>query len=275
MKFSTTITAGLLGLGLLASVSADTPPVKFEIPQVGTDATQPATPPAAAPAAPAAKFTETQLLQAYGWLLSSRSGLPELEFTEAQIKAVVEGVQQAALGRQLGFDTKDIEPELRAMVGKKQQIFLTKVRNQNLSEAAAFFTTLKENKTVQALPDGLCFEVLKPGTGAAPKLGQIAKLHFTATFMNGQVFSSSVQSGQPVEMPLQVASPENQGQGIPPGMVEGLQKFNVGGKYKLYIPPQLAYGDEGAQGIPPGATLIFEIEMLDVKDAPAAPAPAK
>jgi len=57
--------------------------------------------------------------------------------------------------------------------------------------------------------------------------------------------------------------------------VEGLQKFNVGGKYKLYIPPQLAYGDEGAQGIPPGATLIFEIEMLDVKDAPAAPAPAK
>ena len=81
MKFSTTITAGLLGLGLLASVSADTPPVKFEIPQVGTDATQPATPPASAPAAPAAKFTETQLLQAYGWLLSSRSGLPELEFT--------------------------------------------------------------------------------------------------------------------------------------------------------------------------------------------------
>ncbi len=90
------------------------------------------------------------------------------------------------------------------------------------------------------------------------------------------MFDSNAERGQPVEALLQVPTAQSPN-GVILGMVEGLQKTGVGGKLKLYIPPSLAYGDEGSQGvIPPGATVIFEVEILGVKDAPAVvPAPAK
>ena len=76
-----------------------------------------------------------------------------------------------------------------------------------------------------------------------------------------------VASGEPAEFPLDQ---------VIPGWTEGIQKVNKGGKIKLYVPPQLAYGDDGRPGIPPGSTLVFEVELLDIKPAAAAaPAPAQ
>ena len=90
------------------------------------------------------------------------------------------------------------------------------------------------------------------------------KVHYTGTLVDGKVFDSSVQRGEPAEFPLS---------GVIPGWTEGIQKINKGGKIKLYVPPQLGYGDEGNQGIPPSATLIFDVELLEIKaPAPAAPA---
>lgn len=119
------------------------------------------------------------------------------------------------------------------------------------------------------LPSGLRYEVIKAGTGATPKVGQEVSIHYTGTLPNGQVFDSSVERGQPAEMVLEPKQ-------LIPGMLEGLQKVAVGGKVKLYIPASLGYGDEGNQAIPPAATLIFDVELLGVKDAPkeAAAAPA-
>jgi FKBP-type peptidyl-prolyl cis-trans isomerase len=151
-----------------------------------------------------------------------------------------------------------------AYMQKKQEVFVAKLRDQNLGEARAFFEKLKANKNVVELPDGLCYEVIKPGTGAYPKATDTLKVHYTGTLLNGTVFESSVQSGQPFEFAL------NQ---MIPGWTEGLQKINQGGKIRLYIPPQLAYGDAGQQGIPPGAALIFDIELLEVKASTPAAAP--
>mgnify|MGYP003341512271 FL=1 len=121
------------------------------------------------------------------------------------------------------------------------------------------------------LPSGLRYEILKAGEGANPKASDTVKVHYTGTLIDGTVFDSSVQRGEPVEFPL--------GEVIP-GWTEGLQKVNKGGKIKLYVPPSLGYGDNGNDRIPPGATLVFEVELLDIKagaaPAPvAAPAPAK
>ncbi|MBI2515720.1 MAG: FKBP-type peptidyl-prolyl cis-trans isomerase [Opitutae bacterium] len=287
MKFITKVSAGLASLGLLVAASAQNNaqpaqaqnPVKFELPQVGATATPPAAAPATTPApavaAPAKKFTEAEIMETYGWVMAARMGLAELEFSPAQIEAMARGMSLAAAGKAPPYDAQQIGPQLEELLAKKNQNFMAKLRTQNLADAAKFFTGLKDKKEIQELPSGLRIETLKAGNGATPKPGQVAKIHYTGAFINGQVFDSSVQRGEPIELLVQTPSKEDP-RGAIPGMVEGLQKLAVGGKARLYIPPHLAYGDDGAQGIPPAATLIFEVELLEVKDAPkeAAPAPA-
>lgn len=276
MKFLSKVSAALVSVSLLVAVSAEEP-VKFHVPGVSASAPQAAAPAAQAPAAvaPAApakpKFTETQVLEAYGWYTGMRMGLAQLGFTKEQVEAMGRGMVGAASGGQPTFDAKEIGPDIEAFLSKKNEVFMTKLRMEQLSMGAAFFAKLKENKSVVELPSGLRYEIIKAGTGAAPKVGQVITIHYTGALTNGQVFDSSLQPRQqgapvePVEMMLQPGQ-------LITGMVEGLQKIQVGGKIRLFIPPSLAYGDEGSQAIPPGATLIFEVEVLGAKDAPAAPA---
>lgn len=289
MKLTTKIVAGVFSVGLLVSAVAQNAqaPVKFELPQVGANAAAPEAAPAAGPAAPAVaapapKFTEGQLMEVYGYVLAMRMGLSELEFSADNIEAIARGMHMAAEGKAPSVDAQAVGPQLDAFLGSKQQAFMTKLRAANMAATANFLTKLKENKNVIELPSGLRYEVIKPGTGAAPKAGQVVKIHYTGSFINGQVFDSSLQPRQqgapvePAELLLQQPN-EKDPRGVIAGMFEGLQKLNVGAKAKLYIPPHLAYGDDAGQGIPPGSTLIFEVEVLDAKDAPkeaAAPAPA-
>ena len=279
MKLITQIAAVLAGSGLFVAATAQNSappasaqdPVKFQLPNVGGSA-QPAAPTAAPATPPAPKYTEAQLLEVFGYITGLRMSLAELEFSPDQVDAMARGMARAARGEQPTPEMQAMGPALQEMMGKKQQAFLSKLKNHNLAEAATFFTNLKQNKNVQELPDGLRSEVLKAGDGATPKPGQVAKIHYTGTFIDGQTFDSSVQRGEPVDVYLQAPTKEDP-RGAIAGMVEGLLKSSVGSKLKLYIPPHLAYGDDGAQGIPPAATLIFEVEVLDVKDAAKATAP--
>lgn len=280
MKLTTKIVAGLATLGLLIAASAEDA-VKFTVPGV-TDPAKPAasTPvpaptaaPAAAPAAAGAKkFTEAQVVEAYGWFTGAQMGLRQLEFTKDQIEAMARGMVGVASGAQPPFDPKEIGPEVQAFLERKNQAFMGKLRVQQMAMNNEFFTKLKENKNVVELPSGLRYEVVKAGTGAVAKPGQVVTINYTGALVTGQVFDSSVERGQPVDLLMQAATPQSPN-GIIAGMFEGLQKTGVGGKLKLYIPPSLAYGDEGVPGgIPPGAALLFEVEIVGVKDAPAAPA---
>jgi len=255
-------------LSLLVSASADDA-VKFTVP--GVSASAPATAPAtAAPlAAPAkVKFTEAQIAEAYGWYMGAQMGLRQMEFTKEQIEAMARGMVGVATGATPPFDAKEIGPEVEAFLSKKSDSYMNKLRMMNLSEGVAFFTKLKENKSIIELPSGLRYEITKAGTGAMPKAGQLVTFHYTGSLVDGHVFDSSVERGQPIDMVLETGS-------VIPGMLEGIQKVGVGGKIKLYVPPSLAYGDQGSQAIPPGATLIFDVELLAAKDAPKeTPAPA-
>src|SRR4029079_6257408 len=98
------------------------------------------------------------------------------------------------------------------------------------------------------------------------KPNETVKVHYVGTLVNGTEFDSSVKRGEPVEFQLDQ---------VIPGWTEGLQKISKGGKIKLYVPPQLAYGDEGRPGIPPASTLVFDVELIDIKPTPppAAAAP--
>jgi FKBP-type peptidyl-prolyl cis-trans isomerase len=194
-------------------------------------------------------------------------GLRQLEFSKAEVEAIARGIIASIGTTQPSFDPKEMGPELEAFLAKKQDAFMTKLRYANLAEGQGFFTKLKENKAVVELPSGLRYEITKDAKGALAKAGQQVTFNYTGSFVNGQVFDSSLQprqQGAPVEPAEVVLIAER----LMPGLFEGLQKVPVGAKAKLYVPPSLAYGDQGSQAIPPGATLIFEIEVLAVKDAP-------
>ena len=286
MKFTTLLTAGLFSLGLLTASAVDDT-VKFNVPGTAPAAAKPAAaapavaaPAAAAVAAPAAapvavKFSEAELMEAYGYIFVVQtrvaSQLQALDISPAQRDAMVRGIAMALNGKELPYDPEQVQVQLQDFLGKKQEVFMGKLRAQQVAVSADYFAKLKENKNVIELPSGLRYEIIKAGTGAVAKPGQMVTFHYTGTLATGQTFDSSIKRGQPIEIILQVASPQNPN-GVIAGMFEGLQKTGVGGKLKLHIPAALAYGDEGNQGIPPSAALIFEVEIIGVKDAPPAPA---
>jgi FKBP-type peptidyl-prolyl cis-trans isomerase len=113
---------------------------------------------------------------------------------------------------------------------------------------------------VKTTLSGLQYEVLTEGTGAQPELSDFVRVHYRGALLDGVVFDSSYDRDEPVEFPLD---------GVIPGWSEGLMLMKEGGKSRLYIPARLAYGAQGAGGtIPPNATLIFEVELLEIIPEP-------
>jgi len=106
---------------------------------------------------------------------------------------------------------------------------------------------------------GLIYDETVAGTGVQAAAGKIVKVHYTGKLTNGTVFDSSYKRGEPIEFKLGVGQ-------VIKGWDEGIALMKVGGKGTLTIPPELGYGARGAGGvIPPNATLIFDVELVDVK----------
>ena len=126
----------------------------------------------------------------------------------------------------------------------------------NKEAGAEFLRINKEKSGVITLPSGLQYEILNEGTGAKPKATDKVKCHYHGTLVNGTVFDSSVQRGEPATFGVSQ---------VIPGWVEALQLMETGSKWRLFIPSELAYGARGAgDTIGPDSTLIFEVELLDI-----------
>lgn len=125
-----------------------------------------------------------------------------------------------------------------------------------MEEGKAFLQANSLRPEVTTLPSGLQYEVLVEGKGDKPKASDSVRCHYVGTLVNGTEFDSSVRRGEPATFPVG---------GVIAGWVEALQLMPVGSKWKLFIPYNLGYGARGAgQSIPPYATLIFEVELLDI-----------
>jgi peptidylprolyl isomerase len=117
----------------------------------------------------------------------------------------------------------------------------------------------KMTGNVISTPSGLKYTDIREGTGASPKTGQVAVVHYTGWLTDGTKFDSSVDRGEPFKFPVGMGN-------VIKGWDEGVATMKVGGKRKLIIPPSLGYGARGAGGvIPPNAELVFEVELLDIK----------
>jgi FKBP-type peptidyl-prolyl cis-trans isomerase len=124
------------------------------------------------------------------------------------------------------------------------------------AKAQAYLAENAKKAGVTTTASGLQYEVISEGKGDSPKAENIVKVHYEGKLLDGKIFDSSVQRGEPASFRL------NQ---VIPGWTEGVQLMKVGSKYKFTIPPQLAYGPEGAGPIPPNSVLVFEVELLEVE----------
>jgi len=126
----------------------------------------------------------------------------------------------------------------------------------NLEEGLKFLAENRKKQGVVELPSGLQFMVLKEGDGQIPTAADKVKCHYHGTLIDGTVFDSSLERGQPAVFPVN---------GVIQGWVEALQLMSTGSKWRLFIPSELAYGSNGAGGaIGPNSTLIFDVELLKI-----------
>lgn len=135
---------------------------------------------------------------------------------------------------------------------------------KNLEEGAKFLAENKKKANVKTTASGLQYQILRPGNGPKPSATDTVLADYAGTFLDGKEFDSSYKRGQPAEFALNA---------VIPGWTEGLQLMSKGSKFKFWIPADLAYGAEGQGAMPPNATLVFEVELKDVKSGSAAAAP--
>lgn len=162
-----------------------------------------------------------------------------------------------------GNDSLISQEETEAIMMKFQQEMMAKREKQNseelLENKAEGSAFLEKNKTKSGITEtesGLQYEVITEGSGENPSAEDVVEVHYTGKLLDGSVFDSSVDRGEPVKFPLnQVIS----------GWTEGVQLMKPGAKYIFYIPSDLGYGDRTTGPIPAGSTLIFEVELISIE----------
>ena len=175
-----------------------------------------------------------------GALKEGLQGLPS-RLTQEQMQAAMQQLQE-----QTGGADDENNPQN------------SETMNNNKVEGEAFLAENAGKAGVTTLPSGLQYEVITQGTGAKPSLKSSVTTHYHGTLINGTVFDSSYQRGQPATFPVN---------GVIAGWTEALQLMPEGSKYRLYIPSDLAYGKRGAgRDIPGDTALIFDVELLKVNN---------
>ncbi len=190
------------------------------------------------------------------------SKIKQFDFTPEETKYIVMGFSDSLEGKPAKADDS-YGMKLNEYLAKKQEAVVAKQKEA----AKPFLAKMAKEKGAKTLPSGVIYIPVKEGKGASPKASDMVKVHYHGTFPDGKVFDSSVERGTPAEFPLN---------GVIPCWTEGVQKMKVGGKAKLVCPSDTAYGDQGAGGaIPGGATLVFDVELLDIVKPEAEAKPAK
>lgn len=178
---------------------------------------------------------------------------------EANVDLLSRGIRDGLNGSESLLEQAEIQAaltELQSVVETAMEEKMSRAAETNLAEGIAFLETNGQRPEVQTTASGLQYEVLVTGEGSKPSSTDTVSVHYKGTLLDGTVFDSSYDRGQPATFPLNR---------VIPGWTEGLQLMTVGSKYKLFIPSELGYGAQGAgQDIGPNATLVFEVELLEI-----------
>ncbi|MGC4027606.1 MAG: FKBP-type peptidyl-prolyl cis-trans isomerase [Steroidobacteraceae bacterium] len=212
-------------------------------------------------AQPTPKTDDEKALYALGVILSRN--IQSFNFSDKELELVKAGVTDGARDKSQ-LDDKALEtllPKLQELQNQRMAAATEKEK----AAGSAYLTKAAAEKGATKTGSGLVIKTVQEGTGATPAASDVVKVHYTGKFVDGKVFDSSLERNEPVTFPLS---------GVIPCWTEAVQLMKVGGKAQITCPPELAYGD---QGRPPqmrgGATLVFDVELLDIvkpEDAAAA-----
>lgn len=169
--------------------------------------------------------------------------------------AVMAGVEDALKGEEA---TKISMQEGNQIVMKFMQQKQNEEASANLKKAEDFLAENKTKEGVKTTDSGLQYKVIKQGDGPIPTESDRVKVHYEGKLLNGEVFDSSYERGEPAQFGVTQ---------VIPGWIEVLQLMPVGSTYEVYVHPDLAYGERGSRAIGPNETLIFKIELLDIVDS--------
>ena len=201
-------------------------------------------------AEPELKNDEQKTFYALG-LAVSRS-LAQFNLTEPELELVKAGLADGVLHKEQKIDLQTYGPKIQEL--QKDRMSVAAAAEKKAGQA--FLDKAATEPGAIQTASGLIMTTIKPGTGESPKPTDKVKVHYTGTLTDGTVFDSSVERKEPAMFPLN---------GVIPCWTEGLQLMKVGGKSKLVCPASIAYGDRGAPPrIKPGATLVFEVELLEI-----------
>ncbi len=219
------------------------------------DAAKPETKPAAEP--PTAEASAADVSYSIGTMIAGnlkQQGVP------VDLAELTKGISDVLEGKKPRLDQAQVQGVMMAFQQKQMKAQEEKAAagaGKNKEEGAAFLAKNGKEEGVVTTKSGLQYKILKKGEGAKPGATDKVKVHYHGTLLDGKVFDSSVDRGEPISFPLD---------GVIKGWTEGVQLMPVGSKFKFFIPSELAYGDRGAGGdIGPGATLIFEVELLAIE----------
>ena len=203
------------------------------------------------------QFDTNEAKASYGIGRQMGDQLTEKPFSTFELEAAVEGFIDGARGNALQVSAEDINAAFKVIQEQMKQEQAAKAQELG-GEGAAFLEENAKDPDVVVLESGLQYKILTAGTGEKPVQSSKVRTHYHGTLINGTVFDSSVERGQPAEFPVS---------GVIAGWTEALQLMPVGSKWRLFVPYNLAYGERGAGGaIGPFATLIFVVELLAIVD---------
>lgn len=170
------------------------------------------------------------------------------------IEAVVTGLQAAFNGEPMRVSGDELNASFTIIRERMEAEAETKAKAA-AAEGIKFLTENAKKEGVITLESGLQYEVIATGDGAQPTTADTVRTHYHGTLIDGSVFDSSYQRGEPAEFPVS---------GVIAGWTEALQLMNCGSKWRLYVPSELAYADQAVGTIPAHSTLVFDIELLEV-----------
>ena len=197
------------------------------------------------------KTDEQKTLYALGLILSQN--LASFNLGEADLDAVKAGITDGVLKKDPKVPLSEWGPRIQGLQASRLAVVAAAERKSG----EAFLAKAAAEKGATKTASGLIITTLTAGTGPAPQVSDTVKVHYQGTLADGTVFDSSLQRGEPITLPL--------AGGIIKCWSEGVPLMKVGGKSRLVCPPDLAYGDQGRPPrIKPGATLVFEIEVLEI-----------